>query len=59
MKVATKVAMKLKRKNCCATRIEFVFNACSFLPLLGLLTWFLPEVGRNTRIDKVIDEVGD
>lgn len=27
-----------------ATSIEFVMFACSFLPLLGLLTWFLPNL---------------
>lgn len=29
-----------------ATSIEFVISACAYLPLIGLLTWFLPEV-RN------------
>lgn len=29
------------------TSIEFVFRACSYLPLLGLLTAFLPEVERR------------
>jgi FSR family fosmidomycin resistance protein-like MFS transporter len=29
------------------TSIEFVFRACSYLPLLGLLTVFLPEVERK------------
>lgn len=27
-----------------ATSIEFIVFACSFLPLLGLFTWFLPNV---------------
>jgi MFS transporter, FSR family, fosmidomycin resistance protein len=27
-----------------ATSIEFVMFACSFLPLIGLLTWFLPDL---------------
>ena len=26
------------------TSIYFVFQVCSFLPLLGMLTWFLPNV---------------
>jgi FSR family fosmidomycin resistance protein-like MFS transporter len=26
------------------TSIYFVFQVCAFLPLLGMLTWFLPEV---------------
>ena len=28
------------------TSIEYVFQVCSFLPLIGLLTGFLPETGR-------------
>jgi FSR family fosmidomycin resistance protein-like MFS transporter len=32
-----------------ATSIEFVFSACAFLPLLGLFTWFLPEL-RKARV---------
>ena len=27
-----------------ATSIEFVFKVCSFLPAIGLLTWFLPNI---------------
>jgi len=30
------------------TSIFFVFQVCSFLPLLGLLTWFLPDI-KNRR----------
>ncbi len=29
-----------------ATSIEFVMSACAYLPLLGLLTWFLPELRK-------------
>jgi FSR family fosmidomycin resistance protein-like MFS transporter len=29
--------------------IEFVYKLCSFLPLLGLMTIFLPEVGKGRR----------
>jgi len=29
-----------------ATSIEFVISASSYLPLIGLLTWFLPEVEK-------------
>jgi len=32
-----------------ATSIEFVMNACSYLPLIGLLTWFLPELRQHPR----------
>jgi FSR family fosmidomycin resistance protein-like MFS transporter len=28
------------------TSIGFVFSACSYLPLIGLLTWFLPDLRR-------------
>jgi MFS transporter, FSR family, fosmidomycin resistance protein len=26
------------------TSINFVFNVCAFLPLIGILTWFLPDI---------------
>jgi len=29
------------------TSITYVFEVCSFLPLLGMLTWFLPDVERK------------
>ncbi len=29
-----------------ATSIEFVMYVCSFLPLIGLLTWFLPDLSK-------------
>jgi FSR family fosmidomycin resistance protein-like MFS transporter len=36
-----------------ATSIEFVYRLCSFLPALGLLTAFLPDVERpGRRIDR-------
>jgi FSR family fosmidomycin resistance protein-like MFS transporter len=28
------------------TSIETVYRLCSYLPLIGLLTWFLPKLGR-------------
>jgi FSR family fosmidomycin resistance protein-like MFS transporter len=31
------------------TSIEFVYRACSFLPALGLLAWFLPRIDANGR----------
>ena len=31
------------------TSIEFVYKICSFLPLIGLLTGFLPELKRESR----------
>lgn len=33
-----------------ATSIETVFRLCSYLPLLGLLTWFLPERHGATKV---------
>lgn len=27
--------------------IQHVFRVCAFLPLIGLLTWFLPNIGRT------------
>jgi FSR family fosmidomycin resistance protein-like MFS transporter len=29
-----------------ATSIEFVISACAFLPLIGLATWFLPDLRK-------------
>jgi len=29
------------------TSVEYVFHVCAFLPLLGLLTGFLPDIERN------------
>jgi FSR family fosmidomycin resistance protein-like MFS transporter len=31
------------------TSIDFVYQLCAFLPLLGLLTVFLPDIGRPLR----------
>jgi len=30
-----------------ATSIEFVVSACAFLPLIGLFTWFLPDLRKS------------
>jgi FSR family fosmidomycin resistance protein-like MFS transporter len=32
-----------------ATSIDFVYRVCAFLPLIGLLTVFLPDIGRPAR----------
>jgi FSR family fosmidomycin resistance protein-like MFS transporter len=32
------------------TSIEFVFRVCSFLPLIGLITWFLPDLHSRPRV---------
>lgn len=32
-----------------ATSIEFVYKVCSFLPAIGLLTWFLPNIEPKRR----------
>ncbi len=31
------------------TSIRYVYSVCSFLPLIGLLTWFLPNLERPRR----------
>jgi FSR family fosmidomycin resistance protein-like MFS transporter len=31
-----------------ATSIDYVYQVCAFLPLIGLLTVFLPNLGRPT-----------
>ncbi len=35
------------------TSIEFVYRICSFLPLIGLLTAFLPDVRNDGRVVRV------
>jgi FSR family fosmidomycin resistance protein-like MFS transporter len=32
------------------TSIEFVYRLCAFLPLLGLLTVFLPNLDRKAKL---------
>jgi FSR family fosmidomycin resistance protein-like MFS transporter len=33
------------------TSVDFVYHVCSFLPAIGLLTWFLPDVeARKQRL---------
>lgn len=32
-----------------ATSIDFVYKVCSFLPAIGLLTWFLPNIEPHTK----------
>jgi MFS transporter, FSR family, fosmidomycin resistance protein len=32
-----------------ATSITYVFQVCSFLPLIGVLTWFLPDMEKKNR----------
>lgn len=34
------------------TSIEFVFSVCAYLPLLGLLTWLLPNIPRTPETAK-------
>jgi FSR family fosmidomycin resistance protein-like MFS transporter len=31
------------------TSIEYVYSICAFLPLIGLITGFLPDIGRKGR----------
>jgi FSR family fosmidomycin resistance protein-like MFS transporter len=35
-----------------ATSIELVYKICSFLPAIGLLTWFLPDDTKGTKDTK-------
>lgn len=32
-----------------ATSINFVFHICAFLPLIGMITWFLPDLKRKKK----------
>ena len=32
-----------------ATSIDFVFHICAFLPLMGMITWFLPNLKRRRK----------
>jgi FSR family fosmidomycin resistance protein-like MFS transporter len=32
------------------TSITFVFQVCAYLPLIGVLTWFLPTVGKKRAL---------
>ena len=32
-----------------ATSIRFVFEVCAFLPVIGLLAWFLPDIKTGSR----------
>ena len=36
-----------------AQSINFVYRVCAFLPLLGLLTVFLPDLGRSPRMKHI------
>ena len=38
------------------TSIGFVFNVCGYLPLIGLLTWFLPNIRAAAREEPVIED---
>ena len=31
------------------TSIEYVYSICAFLPLIGLITGFLPDIGRKGK----------
>jgi FSR family fosmidomycin resistance protein-like MFS transporter len=34
------------------TSIEYVYNVCAYLPLIGLLTGFLPNIGVSKKVLK-------
>ena len=41
------------------TSITFVFEVCGYLPLLGLITWFLPDIeGSRRRARRLKEEAG-
>ena len=31
------------------TSIEYVYSICAFLPLIGLITGFLPDIGKKSK----------
>jgi MFS transporter, FSR family, fosmidomycin resistance protein len=33
-----------------ATSLDFVYKICSFMPAIGILTWFLPDLGGESRV---------
>jgi MFS transporter, FSR family, fosmidomycin resistance protein len=42
------------------TSIEYVFNVCAFLPLIGMLTWFLPDIeAASQRARRLQRETAD
>jgi FSR family fosmidomycin resistance protein-like MFS transporter len=38
------------------TSIGFVFNLCGYLPLIGLLTWFLPNIKGSASTPSAMEE---
>jgi FSR family fosmidomycin resistance protein-like MFS transporter len=38
------------------TSITYVFNVCGYLPLIGLLTWFLPNLQATANAEPVIED---
>jgi FSR family fosmidomycin resistance protein-like MFS transporter len=38
------------------TSINFVFNVCAFLPLIGILTWFLPDIEAASQRARRLQE---
>lgn len=42
------------------TSIGFVFNVCGYLPLIGLLAWFLPDIeGASRRAQRIQREAAE
>ncbi len=35
------------------TSIEYVYSICAFLPLIGLITGFLPDIGKKAKVASV------
>jgi FSR family fosmidomycin resistance protein-like MFS transporter len=40
------------------TSIGFVFEVCGYLPLLGLVTWFLPDIEGASRRARRLQQEG-
>jgi FSR family fosmidomycin resistance protein-like MFS transporter len=38
------------------TSIGTVFSLCAYLPMIGLITWFLPDLRRSGDIDEIVEE---
>ena len=47
--VPDRIVLQIKGKLADAYGIEYVYRLCSFLPLLGMFTAFLPDIRIPTR----------
>ena len=49
-------AIRFVRKIADANGIEYVYNMCSFMPLLGIVAYFLPRVRTLQAASKTVYE---